>query len=96
MKDEIITCLTGESVAIVGTATQTNEILQKISLIITIIGGVLTIIASCVIPLIKWFKKAKKDGKIDKDEVEEGKGLFKKLIEAIKNFFSNIKNKKGD
>lgn len=96
MKDEIIVGLTGESAAIIGTATQSNEVLQRISLIITIIGGVLTIIATCVIPLIKWFKKAKEDGKIDEDEVEEGKGLFKKLIEAIKNFFSNIKNKKGD
>lgn len=96
MKDEIITCIAGESAAIVGTATQTNEVLQRISIIITIIGGILTIIATCIIPLIKWFKKAKEDGKIDKDEVEEGKGLFKKLIEAIKNFFSNIKNKKGD
>lgn len=96
MKDEIIVGLTGETAAIVGTATQTNQYLQTISLIITIIGGILTIIATCIVPLIKWFQKAKEDGKIDSEEVEEGKGLFKKLIEGVKNFFNNIKNKKGD
>lgn len=97
MKNEVITAVVGESAAVVGTATQTNQYLQTISLVITIIGGVLTIIATCVIPLIKWFKKAKEDGKIDEEEAKEGKNLFSKLIEAIKNFFSNIKNKKkGD
>ena len=95
MKDEIITACVGESAAVVGTATQSNQYLQTISLIITIIGGVLTIIATCIVPLIKWFKEAKKDGKIDKEEIKEGKNLFIKLIEAVKNFFSKFK-KKGD
>lgn len=95
MKDEIIIGLTGESAAIVSTATQTNQYLQTIQLIISIIGGILVIIATCVIPLIKWFKEARKDGKIDKEEIKEGKNLFIKLFEAVKNFFSKFK-KKGD
>ena len=96
MKDEIIAACVGESVAVVGTATQTNQYLQTISLIITIIGGVLTIIATCIVPLIKWFKNARKDGKIDEEEIKEGKNLFIKFIEAVKNFFSSIFKKKGD
>lgn len=95
MKDEIIIGLTGESAAIVSTATQTNQYLQTIQLIISIIGGVLVIVSTCVVPLIKWYKKSKEDGKIDGEEIKEGKNLFLKLIEAIKNFFKNIK-KKGD
>lgn len=95
MKDEIIIGLTGESAAIVSTATQTNQYLQTIQLIISIIGGLLVIVSTCVVPLIKWYKKSKEDGKIDGEEIKEGKNLFLKLIEAIKNFFKNIK-KKGD
>lgn len=95
MKKEIITCIAGESVAVVGTATQTNDTLQTISLIITIVGGVLTIIASCVMPLIRWYKKSKEDGEIDEEEIKEGEGLIKKLVKAIKNFFNKIKNKEG-
>lgn len=95
MKKEIITCIAGESVAVVGTATQTNDTLQTISLIITIVGGVLTIIASCVMPLIRWYKKSKEDGEIDEEEIKEGEGLIKKLVKAIKYFFNKIKNKEG-
>lgn len=93
MKNEIGVCLVGEGAAVVGTATQTNQYLQTISLIITIIGGILTIIATCIIPMIKWFKKAKEDGKIDNEELKEGKNLFQKLMDAIKNLFNK---KKGE
>ena len=94
MKEEIVGGIVGTSVSAVGTAAQTNDQLQTICLVITIIGGLLTIITTCVIPLIKWFINAKKDGKIDNEEAEEGKNLFLKLIDAIKNFFN--KNNKGD
>ena len=96
MKENIIGGVGGTAMSICGTAAQTNEQLQTISIIITIIGGIITIISTCIIPLIKWYKKSKEDGKIDSDEIKEGKNLFLRLIEAIKNFFSNIKNKKGD
>ena len=95
MKEEVIGGLTGSTMSVIGTAAQTNETLQTVSICITIVGGVITIITTCVIPLIKWFKKAKEDGKIDEEEAKEGKNLFQKLIEAIKNLFAN-KNKKGE
>lgn len=95
MREKIIGGVVGETAAIVGTITQTNEILQTISICITIAGGLVVLITTGIIPLVKWFKKAKEDGKIDDEEIKEGKNLFQKLIEAIKNFFKNIK-KKGD
>lgn len=81
MKEEIITGTIGTGLSAVGTATQTNEILQTVSLIITIIGGLITFI---VLPLLNWYNKAKKDGKIDDDEIKEGVQIITDGSEKVK------------
>ena len=63
-----ISATLGATLGAVGTATQTNDTLETISLIITIIGAILSFI---VCPLLSWYNKAKKDGKIDSEEIEE-------------------------
>lgn len=68
MQNELLGGAIGTSISAIGTATQTNDKLQTISLVITIIGGVITFV---VIPLLNWYKNAKKDGKIDKEEIKE-------------------------
>lgn len=87
---ELIGGLVGTSTSAVGTAIQPNQILQTISLVITIIGGIITIISA----LYVWFKKAKADGKIDKDEIEEGAKIIQDGIEGIKDALDD--KKKGD
>lgn len=59
----------GTTLSAVGTATQTNQILQTISLIITIIGALISMV---IIPILNWYLKAKQDGKITKEEIKEG------------------------
>lgn len=83
MKDEIIFGAIGTGVSAVGTATQTNEVLQTISLIITIIGGLITFI---IVPVLTWWKKAKADGKITTDEIKEG-------VDTIKDGVKNLDDK---
>ena len=81
MKNEIIVGSTGTALSVIGTATQTNEILQTISLIITITGALITYIG---IPLFAWYKKSKADGKITKEEIKEGIDIAKNGAEKIK------------
>lgn len=90
MKNELIGGGIGTLLSATGTAIQPNEVLQTISLIITIIGGLITI----VFAVITWYKNATKDGKIDKEEVKE-------LIDIVQDGTENIKEslddkKKGD
>lgn len=73
-KIELIVGSIGTGLSAVGTATQTNQILQTISLIITIIGGIISMI---VIPIINWYRKAKADGKITADEIKD-------LVDVVK------------
>lgn len=82
MKHELITGAVGTTVSAIGTATQTNDILQTVSLVITIIGAVISMI---IVPLLSWYTKAKADGKITVDEAKEGVDIVKDGIENIKN-----------
>ena len=81
MKNELIGGSVGTALSAVGTGLQTNDVLQTISLIITIIGGLITFI---IVPLVTWYKNAKKDGKIDADELEEGVKIVIDGSEKIK------------
>ena len=74
MKTEMITGAVGTSLGVIGTATQTNEVLQTISLIITIIGAFISMI---LVPILSWYLKAKQDGKITPDEIKEGVEIAK-------------------
>ena len=67
MKAECVGSTICTAVAGTSTAIQPNQVLQYIQLAITIIAGLISIILG----LRAQWKDAKKDGKIDKDEVED-------------------------
>lgn len=91
-KFEFIGGITGTAASAVGTSLQTSEVLQIISLIITILGGTLTLI---VIPIYNWYKNAKKDGKIDKEEIDEAVHIIQNGTDSIKEVIdSNKKEEK--
>ena len=62
-----------------------------------IVGLVLSIIISCLIlgdKIVTWWKKAKKDGKIDKEEAEELKDIVMGGVEEIKGHLDDKEEKK--
>lgn len=61
-----------DATAAVFTAIQPNEILQWISLVLTIIATVISIVLS----VWRWWKSAKKDGKIDEKELKDLQDIF--------------------
>ena len=85
MNKEVVGSIVGTGVTAVGTGLQTNEVLQAISIILTIIGTLITI----AMALTNWWKNAKKDGKITKDEIKDG-------IDIIVGGVNEIKDKTKD
>ena len=83
----------GTALSFIGAATQTNEILQDISLVITIIGGLITFI---ILPLLNWYQKSKQDGKIDKDELKDGIDIIVDGTEKIKDEIDKKDNNKKE
>lgn len=77
MKHDEIVGFAGSGISTVLTITQTNEVFQLIQLIFSILAFLVTIAYT----FWKWYKKAKQDGKITPEEVEE---LFDNLKENIK------------
>lgn len=69
------------------TAAQTNETFRLISLILTILISIVVLARN----IYDWWMKAKKDGKIDNDEIHELVDIIDDGIEEIKD-----KEKKGD
>ena len=90
MEKELIGGAIGTGLSAVGTATQTNDVLQTISLVITILGGLITFI---IVPLITWYQQAKKDGKITRDEVEQAKDIVVNGSKEIKDKVEQGKDK---
>ena len=90
MKDKLILGSIGTVLSAIGTGLQTNEVLETISLIITIIGGIITFI---IAPLISWYNKSKTDDKIDTNEIQEAIKIISSGSEKIKNQVDN--NEKG-
>lgn len=92
MKDNLIYGSIGTALSAIGTGLQTNEVLETISLIITIIGGIITFI---ITPLISWYNKSKtNDSKIDTDEVQEAIKIITHGSEKIKDQINNEKGNK--
>lgn len=93
MNKELITGIIGTGCGVVGTATQTNEVLQIVSLIITILGGLVSFI---VVPLLNWYRNAKKDGKITLDEIQVGAETLKDGLDKAQEQIDNRRKGKND
>lgn len=91
MKKSLMSIL-GNALSVVG-VTLTPQELESVehitAIICMVIGLLITIVSSIIIPLIKWWKNAKADGKITNDELNEGANI-------IANGVSNLKDKIED
>lgn len=67
MKHDEIVGFGGTAFGTIMTAIQANEVLQIIQAILTVIGLLITISYT----IWKWYRKAKEDGKIEPQEVDE-------------------------
>ena len=72
MKSDHIMFATSLSIQTVCGITQTNELFQLIQIIIGCISGAVVLAYT----IWRWYKNAKKDGKITEDEVDD---LFKQI-----------------
>lgn len=69
------------------TAIQTEQILRIANLVLAI----LTTLFVFVTRFWEWYKKAKADGKITKEELKEGVGIVKDGVDEIKEHIENNK-----
>ena len=93
MRDELLVGTAGTALSAVGTAMQTEQTLRIIALIVTIAGAILTYV---IMPLINWYLKAKKDGKIDANEIKEGVDIVASGSEHVKDAIDKVDDEKKE
>lgn len=71
------------------TATQSKEVLQIISFVLTIISVLIVIIRN----IIDWYIDAKKDGKITAEEVKKGTDIIIDGVQKVNNIIDENKKK---
>ena len=87
MKAEEIALAGGNGIGYVLTAIQTNPTFQYIELAISITLSIVLL----AYRIWKWWKEAKKDGKITKEEIKDATDIIMGGVEDIKD-----KTKKGE
>lgn len=80
MNKELVGSVVCTAVAGTSTAIQPDQVFAYIQMGLTIVATLITIILG----LRAWWKDAKKDGKIDKDEIKEGLNILQEGVEDIK------------
>ena len=71
MTDKTFFGVVGTAVGAVGAGLSVTELQAIISIIVTILGFLISVALPWIIKLIKWWRKAKQDGKIDNNELDE-------------------------
>ena len=90
MNDKLFYTLNGvEYIAVI---SQVNELFQLIQLIFTII----TTLFIFIFKIVSWNKKAKQDGKIDKEEIDEVVEILEEGKETLKNDTKKGRNDKNN
>lgn len=83
MTDKTLFGLIGTGVGAVGAGLSVNELQAIISIVVTILGFLISVAIPWIIKLVKWWKKSKKDGEIDEKELEELEGIIKEGSDEI-------------
>lgn len=77
----------GNGIMYILTATQTKEVFEIVSLILSIVISILIIVSK----IVDWYKRAKVDGKIDEDEIKEGIDI---IVDGTKEIKDHIEGDK--
>ena len=92
---ELFGGLVGTIVAGVGSQLPVEQTYQIVSIISSIVGLLITITCAIIIPFIKWWRNARKDGKIDNEELDNLSNILEDGKNAIdKNIKESGKEKK--
>ena len=91
--DKIIVGLLGTSISAVGASISVTDLQAIISIIVTVAGFIISVLIPLGIKLVNKIKEAKKDGKVDKEEMEDIISTGKEILDETKKVIDEVKDK---
>ena len=84
MKTKLIGGFVGTAISSMGLVISTEQLEQIVSIVCSVVGVIIVITTSIIIPLIQWHKKAKADGKITQEELDEAHQIITNGVNDVK------------
>lgn len=93
MDDKLLFGLTGTAVSAAGAGLSVTEIQAIVSIVVTVLGFIISVFVPLCIKLYQKIKKAKEDGKIDEEEMKDIVETGKEIVDKTKDVIDDIKKK---
>lgn len=95
-EDKILVGILGTSISAVGAGMSVTELQAIISMIVTVAGFIISVLIPLCVKLYNKIKEAKKDGKVDKEELEDIMSTGKEILDETKKVIDEVKDKHAD
>ena len=95
-EDKIMIGLLGTSVSAVGAGLSVTELQAIISIIVTVLGFIISVLIPLCVKLYNKIKYTKEDGNIDKEEMEDIVSTGKEILDETKKVIDKVKDKHAD
>ena len=92
-EDKIMIGILGTSVSAVGAGLSVTELQAIISIIVTVLGFIISVLIPLCVKLYNKIKDAKEDGKVDKEEMEDIIYTGKEILDETKKVIDEVKDK---
>ena len=92
-EDKIIVGLLGTSVSALGAGLSVTELQAIISMIVTVLGFIISVLIPLGIKVVNKIKAAKADGKIDKEEMKDIISTGKEILDETKKVIDDVIDK---
>ena len=94
MTDDNLTAgIFGTAISAAGAGLSVNELQAIISMTVTIVGFIISVLIPLGVKLVNKIKAAKKDGKVDKEEMKDIVSTGKEILDETKKVIDEIKDK---
>ena len=92
-EDNLYIGLAGTAISATGASLSVTDLQAIISIIVTIAGFIISVLIPLCIKLSNKIKAAKKDGKVDKEEMKDILSTGQEILDETKKVIEEVKDK---
>lgn len=91
--NDFIYGIVGTGVGAVGTSLSVTELQAIVSIVVTVLGFLISVVIPLIIKVVMKIKKANEDGKITQEEIDDIQSDLQEGAEKIQDFIDKNKKK---